>query len=120
VYRAARLIPAVEYLQANRLRTNIMEAFARVMDAVDVYVAPVGTVYPESTARQHHNLILTNATGHPAVAVPNGFTEKKTPTGISFVGRLYGETAMLGLAKAYQDATGYHKFIPNCHAVRVQ
>jgi len=48
VYRAARLIPAVEYLQANRLRTNIMEAFARVMDAVDVYVAPVETVYPRA------------------------------------------------------------------------
>ena len=112
VYRAARLIPAVEYLQANRLRTKMMEALARLMDDIDVYLAPVGTVYPAPAARQHYNLMLTNATGHPAVAVPNGFTQKETPTGISFVGRLYGEATMLALAKAYQDATGYHKINP--------
>ena len=40
--------------------------------------------------------------------MPNGFAPDGTPTGIMFVGRIYGEAEMLRLAKAYQDATDFH------------
>jgi Asp-tRNA(Asn)/Glu-tRNA(Gln) amidotransferase A subunit family amidase len=40
--------------------------------------------------------------------VPNGFAPDGTPTGILFIGQLYGEADMLRLAKAYQDATDFH------------
>ncbi|MFZ2146858.1 MAG: amidase family protein [Sedimentisphaerales bacterium] len=98
-FREARLVPAVEYIQANRLRTLVMKAMHELMSDIDVYVAPswVGD-----------NLLLTNLTGHPAVVLPNGFNKKQEPTSITFTGKLYGESEVLAVAKAYQDATGFH------------
>jgi Asp-tRNA(Asn)/Glu-tRNA(Gln) amidotransferase A subunit family amidase len=95
--RQARLIPAVEYIQANRLRTLVMRAMDSVMADIDVYVGFGAT-----------NLLLTNLTGHPAVAVPTGVTDAGEPISITFTGRLYGEAAALAVAKAYQDATDFH------------
>ena len=99
VFRQARMIPAVEYIQANRLRTMVMEAMGKTMSQVDVFVTPSygGDV-----------LLLTNLTGHPAVVLPNGFNEKGSPTSISFIGNLYGEAEALLVAKAFQDATDFH------------
>jgi len=54
------------------------------------------------------NLLTTNLTGHPTVVLPNGFRKDGTPVSLSFVGKLYGEAALLAVAKAYQDATGFH------------
>jgi Asp-tRNA(Asn)/Glu-tRNA(Gln) amidotransferase A subunit family amidase len=55
---------------------------------------------------------MTNLTGHPSVVLPNGFTEKHAKTSISFVGGLYQEDKVLTVAKAYQDATDFHKQHP--------
>ena len=99
VFRQARLIPAVEYVQANRLRTLVMQDMAEVMAEIDVYVVP---------SFGGSNLLMTNLTGHPCVVLPNGFTSKGTPTSISFIGRLFGEAETLAVAKAYQDATDFH------------
>lgn len=99
VFRAARFIPAIEYIQANRLRTMVMADMGKVMSAVDVYVAP---------SFGGNNLLLTNLTGHPCVVVPNGFTEDGSPTSISFIGRPFGEAAALAVARAYQQASGFY------------
>lgn len=99
VFRQARFIPAVEYIQANRVRTLLMEEMAKRMAAVDVYVAP---------SFGGNNLLLTNLTGHPAVVVPNGFSEKGTPTSLSFIGNLFEEAKALRLALAFQQATDFH------------
>jgi Asp-tRNA(Asn)/Glu-tRNA(Gln) amidotransferase A subunit family amidase len=103
VFRQARLIPAVEYVLANRIRTLVMRKMADLMADIDVYVAPSfgGT-----------NLVLTNLTGHPAVVVPNGVTGEGKASSITFTGRLYGEAAALAVAKAYQDATDFHRQRP--------
>ncbi len=99
VFRQARLIPAVEYIQANRMRTLLMQEMAEKMEGIDVYVAP---------SFGNDNLLLTNLTGHPTVVVPNGFDEKGNPTSISFIGNLFQEAKALRVAKAYQDATDFH------------
>lgn len=98
-FRQSRFIPAVEYLQANRVRTLLMHEMARAINDIDVFVTPSygGNV-----------LLLTNLTGHPAVVVPSGFNDEGTPVSISFVGKLFGEAQTLAVAKAYQDATGFH------------
>jgi Asp-tRNA(Asn)/Glu-tRNA(Gln) amidotransferase A subunit family amidase len=101
--RIARLLPAVEYVQMNRLRMLMMQQMEVALREVDVYVAPHGGG-PNNSA--------TNLTGHPAVTVPNGFDDDGKPTGILFVGKLYGEADMLGVAKAYQDATDFHLQYP--------
>lgn len=98
VFRTCRFIPAVEYIQANRIRYLLIQKMAELMSQVDVYVAPSFGV----------NLLLTNLTGHPAVVVPNGFNEEGSPTSITFTGDLYDEATVLAVAKKYQDATEFH------------
>lgn len=99
VFRQSRLIPAVEYIQANRVRTLAMQAMEEIMSQVDVYVVP---------SFGGSNLLLTNLTGHPCVVLPNGFREDGTPTSISFIGRLFGEADTLAVARTYQEATDFH------------
>ena len=107
-FRQSRLIPAVEYIQANRVRTLIMEEMDKVMKDVDVVVTP---------SYGGNILLLTNLTGHPAVVVPAGFAQDGTPVSISFIGKLFGEAETLAVAKAYQDATGFHLKQPPQFAV---
>lgn len=99
VFRQARLISAVEYIQANRIRWLLMKEMEERMKGVDVYVAP---------SFGGPNLLLTNLTGHPAVVVPNGFDEKGRPTSISFIGQLFAEDKVLRVARAFQQATDFH------------
>lgn len=103
-FRAARFISAVEYINAGRIRTQLMHDMARVMEDIDVFVVP---------SFGANALQITNYTGHPTVVVPNGFTHKNTPTSISFIGGLYQEAETLAVAKAYQDATDWHKQYPD-------
>jgi Asp-tRNA(Asn)/Glu-tRNA(Gln) amidotransferase A subunit family amidase len=96
-FRQARFVPAVEYIQANRARVQLMQAMAEKMEGIDVFIAPRGSTTG-----------LTNLTGHPAVIIPSGFREDGTPTAIVFIGNLFAEAKTLRVAKAYQDATGFH------------
>ena len=109
--RTTQIMPAIEYIQANRIRTLLMKAMAEVMANLDVYVAPQSRIDGPSSI--HLNLWLTNLTGHPAVVVPNGFARGDKPTGITFIGNLYDEGKLLTLAKAYQDATEFHRKHPS-------
>ncbi|MBN1163210.1 MAG: amidase [Candidatus Krumholzibacteriota bacterium] len=97
VFRSSRFIPAVEYIQANRVRHQIIQDMHRL--EVDLYVAPsfVGD-----------NLLLTNLTGHPCVVLPNGFDEKGHPVSITFMGGMFEEATLLAVARAYQEAAGFH------------
>jgi Asp-tRNA(Asn)/Glu-tRNA(Gln) amidotransferase A subunit family amidase len=103
VFRAARFIPAVEYVQANRIRFLAMREMDRLMAGLDAYVVPT---------YGGDNLLLTNLTGHPCVVVPNGFNEQGSPTSITFVGKLYGEATLLAVARTYQEETGFHRRRP--------
>jgi Asp-tRNA(Asn)/Glu-tRNA(Gln) amidotransferase A subunit family amidase len=119
-FRIGRLELAVEYLQAQRVRAMIMRQFAASVSKFDVYLAPYmdvrqpggggpgvfGAPPPASGIAQHFQ--ISNLCGYPALAVPNGFTADGTPTGITFLGRLYAESQILALAKAYQDRSGWH------------
>ena len=104
--RTTQIMPAIAYIQANRIRTLLMKAMADIMANFDIYVAPQSRIDEPSSI--HLNLWLTNLTGHPAVVVPNGFARGGKPTGISFIGNLYDEGKLLAFAKAYQDATEFH------------
>jgi Asp-tRNA(Asn)/Glu-tRNA(Gln) amidotransferase A subunit family amidase len=98
-FRQGQTIPAVAYIQANRVRTLAQREMAKLMAHLDAYAVPSfgGT-----------NLLLTNLTGNPTVVLPNGFKKDGTPASLSFVGKLFGEGEVLAVAKAYQDATGFH------------
>lgn len=105
--RMTRTVPAVESFRASRIRTLIMKAAAKIFDDVDIYIAPFSSA--DSTPPiSNLNLQMTNLTGHPAVIVQNGFTRKGIPSGITFIGKLFGEADLLAFAKEYQDATEFH------------
>ena len=110
---ALRLLPAVEYLNANRIRTLLMQEMAEVMSNIDVYVLPFD--YSDYTPNPvaSLNTSVTNLTGNPCVLLPHGFNEKGNPTSLSFIGKLFGEGEMLALAHAYQNATEWHLKHPN-------
>jgi hypothetical protein len=93
--RAARTIPAVEYLQADRLRHKLIQEMATLMGTVDLIVATESDDYA--------TLFIPNLTGQPCVVIPNGGA-----TSLRFIGKLYDEATILAFAKAYQEATGFH------------
>jgi len=102
-FRAARFISAVDYINANRIRTMLIQEFQKIFEKVDFYVSP---------SWAGNNLLLTNLTGHPCVVVPNGFSERGTPTSFTFMGKLFDEGTIISAAKAFQDATEHNKKHP--------
>jgi len=104
IFRTARFIPAVEYIQANRIRYELIRDFNARMQDFDVVVTP--------SFAGESQLLATNLTGHPCVVVPNGFNDKGSPHSISFLGNLFEEGKILAVAKVYQEATSFNKQRP--------
>ncbi len=104
-FRTARFIPAVDYVNANRVRSSAIAAWDELMQKVDVIVTPTG-------AANLSQLVATNLTGHPAVILPNGFRDDGTPVSLTFLGGLFEEAKLLAVANAYQQATGFHLVHP--------
>lgn len=102
-FRAARTIPAVEYINANRYRSQLCKGFNDFMKNYDVVIVP------SFSGRQ---LAMTNLTGNPVVCMPMGFNKDGTPTSITLIGNLYDEATILAAAKAFQDKTDHNKKHP--------
>jgi Asp-tRNA(Asn)/Glu-tRNA(Gln) amidotransferase A subunit family amidase len=98
-FRTARLIPAVEYLRANRVRTLLMQDMGKAMAGLDAVVHP---------SFSGSLLLATNLTGHPTVVAPVFAGEGKSPESVSFTGPLLGESRLLAVAEAWQKATRHH------------
>ncbi len=106
-FRSAQFVSAVQYVQANRARTLLMQAMEKMLEPIDCYIGGGG-----------QELSLTNLTGHPTIVCPNGFRkqqarggggrEVETPMSVKLTGRLYGETELLAVGHAYQQVTGHH------------
>lgn len=101
-FRSAQFIPAVEYIQANRARTLLIQDWYERLKGLDLYIAPSFST----------NLSMTNLTGNPCVVLPNGLNGKGNPSSITFMGQLFGEGKLLQAAKIYQDGTDFHKKHP--------
>ena len=99
VFRASRFIPAVEYINANRIRYMLIQDMNKLMENIDLYISP---------SWKGDNLLLTNLTGHPCIVLPNGFLKNGLPTSITFIGKLFDEGFLIAAAKSYQDATDFH------------
>jgi Asp-tRNA(Asn)/Glu-tRNA(Gln) amidotransferase A subunit family amidase len=120
-FRVARFYPAVEYIQANRARSLAIRELSKVFEQVDIVVAPTFG----------DQLVVTNLTGHPAIIVPNGLrgadAPKRpeggsddndnmggpgTPVSITFLAGHYQDAKLCAFARAYQEATDFHKQHP--------
>ncbi len=107
--RAARYIPAVEYVQANRHRTRLVRDIEAMFTEARVDVC-VTTPFDS-------HLTLTNLSGHPTVCVPSGFlpvkdqpadSPRRTANSVCFHARLYRDDDALAMAHAFQQATDFH------------
>ncbi len=104
-FRTSRMIPAVEYIRAQRARTLLMRRMDQFMADWDVLVSP-----PFSAL-----LLVTNLTGHPQAVVPCGFING-LPQGLVFTGKLYEEGAPLRAAMAFEKGTRWHTMHPKVEA----
>jgi Asp-tRNA(Asn)/Glu-tRNA(Gln) amidotransferase A subunit family amidase len=102
-FRASRFIPAVEYINANRHRYQLMQKVNEVIQKYDAIICPFAI---------GNQGAITNLTGHPAISIPTGFNIKNMPTGITLIGNLYDEATLLEIAKVYQDITPWDERHP--------
>ncbi len=104
-FRVARLMPAVEYINANRHRYLLMQKVNEMMKGIDVLICP--------TRGSGNQGAITNLTGHPVLCMPTGFDKKfHLPTSITLIGNLYDEAHLLEAAKAYQKVTEWDDVHP--------
>ncbi len=101
--RQSRFISAVEYLQANRHRTVLIEKFNAMIKGFDFILSPTNGKDVS---------LATNLTGHPAITIPNGFDKKGRPTSITLIGNLYDEGPLLEAAYLFQQATDFEEKHP--------
>ena len=95
--RSAHFTPAVQFIQANRFRTRVMEQMDEAMSGLDLFIGSQQS--------------LTNRTGHPVVSLPSGF-HGGLPTALHFTGKIFGDSEILRLAHAFQAVTGHHRRRP--------
>ena len=99
--RSGRFIPAVEYIQANRYRSRVMQQMDAAMAGIDLFLGS--------------NALLTNRLGLPILSMPNGFADG-SPTALHMTGKLFGEPELFSLARAFQSATDHHVKHPTMRA----
>lgn len=103
VFRHSRLVPAVEYVNANRIRRELMIATDRLWDDVDVLVHPT---------TEGGSIVLFNLTGNPTGCAPSGFRDDGTPTSVAFTGPLFADARVLAALEAWQRASAHHRRHP--------
>ena len=103
LFRAARFTSAVDYINANRVRYELVQKVNDLMKEYDVIVTP---------SFGGSQLLTTNLTGHPCVVLKNGYDDRGRPTSISFIGNLFDEATILSVARAYQEATEFDEQHP--------
>ncbi len=103
LWRRAQFMPAVAYVQAQRLRLRWMQAVDALFTRVDAPFAP---------AVGMPTLLTTNLTGHPAVAFPLALREDGRPAGAVLIGPRFAEAELLAWVDAFQQATDHHRRRP--------
>jgi Asp-tRNA(Asn)/Glu-tRNA(Gln) amidotransferase A subunit family amidase len=119
IFRQARFLSAVDFVQADRLRRKVAEMMARLFSEVDLLLVP---------SLRDEMLTITNFTGHPALVVRAGFVEvakarsdwapdpnhplptfsppRRVPHGVALIGRLFEEGTMVNAGAALERAFG--------------
>jgi len=125
IFRQARFLSAVDFVQADRLRRKVAEEMARLFSQVDLLLVP---------SVRDEMLTITNFTGHPALVLRAGFVEvakarsdwapdpshpmptfsppRRVPHGVTLIGRLFEEGTMVSAGLALERAFGVVKERP--------
>jgi len=118
LFRQARFLSAVDFVQSDRMRRKVAQEMARVMSEVDLLLVP---------SLRDEMLVISNNTGHPSLTLRAGFVEvskarsdwapdpehplptfatpRRVPHGVTLIGRLFDEgtlaTAGIALERAF-------------------
>lgn len=95
--RAARFIPAVDFVRAHRARGVLLQQMNELFGRIDVLVSPTSSEI----------LTMANLTGHPGITVPAGFADG-LPVGLMLTGPLFREEILMRAAAAFERATDWH------------
>ncbi len=109
---AGGLVRAEDYIQAQRLRTDLARAMQKVMATVDLLMLPTaepaGKLEPLPPSALFTKASLTtpfNVGGNPALSVCCGFAANSLPFSLQIVGRLFDDATVLRAGDAYEKAT---------------
>ena len=104
------------YGKSQRVRTLIMNDFAKAYEKFDILISPTAptTAFPlgDKTADpmqmylQDVCTIPSNLAGHPAMSVPFGVGEDEMPVGIQILAPAMAERAMFQAAKVLESESG--------------
>jgi len=119
IFREARFLSAVDYVQADRLRRKVAEEMVRVFSQVDLLLVP---------SLRDEMLTITNFTGHPSLTLRAGFVEvsrarsdwapdpnvplpsfsppRRVPHGVTLIGRLFDEGTLASAGLALERSFG--------------
>jgi Asp-tRNA(Asn)/Glu-tRNA(Gln) amidotransferase A subunit family amidase len=119
LFREARFLSAVDYVQADRLRRKVAAEMARVMASVDVLLVP---------SLRNEMLTISNNTGHPSLTLRTGFVKvgearsdwapdpahplpkfdppRRVPHGVTLIGRLFDEGTLGRVGMAFEREAG--------------
>ena len=119
LFRQARFLSAVDFVQADRLRRKVAEEMARVFSQVDLLLVP---------SLRDEMLTITNFTGHPSLTLRAGFVEvskartdwapdpdhplptfsppRRVPHGITLIGKLFDEGTLANAGLALERSFG--------------
>jgi len=119
IFREARFLSAVDFVQADRLRRKVAEEMARLFSQVDLLLVP---------SLRDEMLVITNFTGHPSLTLRAGFVEvskarsdwapdpnnpmptfsppRRVPHGVTLIGRLFDEGTVASAGLALEKAFG--------------
>ena len=94
-FREARLIPAIELIQADRFRRRVQDVMQDTLSKVDALAGP---------SFAGNLLLVTNMTGHPSLTLRAGFTQAGRPHGVTAWGHPFEEATLCRIGMALEKS----------------
>jgi len=109
-----------DYVAAQRLRRDLVDAYDRLMTGCDLVLLPgaPGEAPPAAQVGAFDFMkkplvtVPANVLGAPAIALPAGFGPRGLPLSVQLMGRRYEEALVLRAGHAFQQATDWHTLRP--------
>jgi aspartyl-tRNA(Asn)/glutamyl-tRNA(Gln) amidotransferase subunit A len=113
--------PLTEYILARRTQAEIRKRLELFFETYDFLITPTTPIAAptieghdavEQAARLTRFTAPFNLAGLPALSVPCGFTREGLPIGLQIISRAWGESKVLNIGHAFEQATEWHKRMP--------
>ena len=113
--------PLTDYILARRTQAEIRKKLEQFFETYDFLILPTTPIVAptieghdavEQAGRLTRFTAPFNLSGLPALSLPCGFTKEGLPIGLQIVSRAWGESKVLNIGHAFEQATEWHKRMP--------